>query len=158
MVEHYSLEEIYPAVLRLNRNSPRSEQITSGPTYDKYRHKDERLLPWGTALYWHEKKTGAKRGAVAIYIRGQIPKPKVEHYSLEEIYLAVLRLNRNSPRSEQITSGSTYKDYRHKDERLSSWGTVERWHKKKTGASRGAVDIYIRGQKPGSCPTSFSSS
>ena len=150
--ERYTLEEIYLAVLRLNSKSPSSEQIIDGSTYKDYRHKDERLPSWGTVERWHKKKTGASRGAVDIYIRGQKPKPKpkpmVEHYSLEEIYPAVLRLNRNSPRSEQIIDGPTYKDYRDKDERLPAWRTVRHWHKKKTGAERGAVDIYIRGQTP----------
>ena len=81
-----------------------------------------------------------------------------ERYTLEEIYPAVLRLNRKSLKNRQIINGRTYDEYRDKDKRLPAWGTVEGWHKEKTGAKRGAADIYIRGQKSGTCPTSFSSS
>ena len=60
--EFYTLKEIPGAIARLNATSPIEEQITNKTTYEKFRHKDQKLPSWSAASEWFAKKHDNRQG------------------------------------------------------------------------------------------------
>ena len=142
----YTLDEIPGAVARLNEKSSTEEQITSINTYKKFYHKDSRLFSFESVSIRYEKKYGTKSGAIEFVLTGKKsePKPNIEFYTLEEIPAAVARLNANSPTEEQITSKTTYENFRYKDSKLPSWSAASKWFLKEYGSRQGFSDFMFR--------------
>ncbi len=154
--ELHSLEEIPPAVAKLNANSPDAEQINSVKNYEQFRHKDSKLPSLSTAQHWFKKKYGSKQGFLAFITTGKLPEPKLEFYSIKEIPGAVARLNANSPKEEQIKSVKTYEKFRYKDPKLRSWNTAIYWFKKEYGSQQGFLAFITTGKLPEPKPEFYS--
>ena len=127
-LERYSLEDVPEAVKKLNEISPKTEQIISQTTYEKFRHKDPKLPSWPVLINWYEKENGNIKGLSKFVFGFAYGK---ELYSLEEVPEAIEKLNEISPATEQITSQRTYEKFRHKDPKLPSWSALSVWYGKK---------------------------
>ena len=144
-VEHYSLKEIPGAVARINKSLSEDEQIRSKGTYKEYlsrKDRDKRLPLYATVGSWYAREYGHQRGLVD-FILG---RESIKYYSLEEIPVAVARINKSLPENEQIRSDGTYNEYlrrKDRDKRLSPLGTVGSWYEKEHGHRRGLMDFIL---------------
>ena len=141
--ELYSFEEIFPAVIRLNAESPESKQITDTATYEKFHHKDPQLPTLNRVAYQFAQKHDGKIKGLAEFFRNRIGKSKTKPYSFEEIFPAVARLNSKSPESEQITDTATYEKFRHKDPKLPTLNSVKyQFAQKHDGKIKGLAEFF----------------
>lgn len=138
-IKLYSLEEIPGAVAWLNKKSAKTEQITDIATYERFRFKNPRLPSWVIVVMEYVKKHDTNRGVVNSLFRKQ------DLYNLREVPEAIIKLNKRSAKTEQITSIMTYKNFYYKDPRLPSWSTLTRRYVKIHGKGQGLIKFVLSG-------------
>ena len=148
--ERYALEEIHPAVERVNAEFSEAVQMYNRSTYNDFRYRDRRLPPWNTVANWYRGEYGDIKGLPIFIFFGR--KPTDRFYTLKEIPMVVARLNTQSPEIEYMENSRTYEEFRSKDKdsKLPPWSTLVNWYKKEhDGDGRGLSKFVFPGKKLG---------
>ncbi|MDE0152070.1 MAG: hypothetical protein OXK80_06235 [Bdellovibrionales bacterium] len=139
----YALEAVPLAVADLNAKLPAEEQIKDVETYNQFRHRDLKLPSWTSLVNWFTEVYGEGEGLLSFVLSSK--EPYFRFYDLDEIPSKVTNLNARSPEKEQMRSIATYEEFRFKDPKLPSWGTIVNWFKEKYGDGRGASNFIFEG-------------
>lgn len=137
----YALEAVPLAVADLNSRLPEEEQIKDVETYNQFHHRDLKLPSWTSLVNWFTEAYGEGEGLLSFVLSGK--EPYFRFYDLDEIPSKVIDLNARSPEAEQMRNITTYEEFRYKDRKLPSWGTLKRWYKEEHGDTKGLSDLVF---------------